>query len=227
MSTCCSRGLFLTSFLIDDVLADNDFFEARQTLVTSASSKTSIALAHCLATRNRAPDTKGRRSIIGITSARNTDFVEGLGLYDEVILYDDIEELDGSAPSVMVDMAGDAEVVGRIHRHYGDALGHSCQVGATHWENVGNTSGLPGPEPTFFFAPTQLKKRSDEWGARELNRRIGTALGDFLDGAPAWLTVVRSAGPDAVAQVYADILHGEASAATGHILSMSPSAFAD
>ena len=40
------KGLFLTSYLADDYLADNDFNGAEQTLVTSASSKTSHRVGH-------------------------------------------------------------------------------------------------------------------------------------------------------------------------------------
>ena len=43
------RGLYLTSWLCEDYIHDNDCFGARACLVTSASSKTSIALAHTLA----------------------------------------------------------------------------------------------------------------------------------------------------------------------------------
>ena len=39
------RGLFMTSFLADDFLADQDYRGARSVLISSASSKTSIALA--------------------------------------------------------------------------------------------------------------------------------------------------------------------------------------
>jgi len=45
------RGLFTTSFLIDDFMDDNAFFGAQSTLITSASSKTSVALAWLLAKR--------------------------------------------------------------------------------------------------------------------------------------------------------------------------------
>ena len=55
-------GVFMTSFLVDDYLADNDFLGATQTIVTSASSKTSICLAHCLAERRRPPQ---RRPDVG------------------------------------------------------------------------------------------------------------------------------------------------------------------
>ena len=40
------RGLFVTSHLCEDFLRDNGMFGAAQVLITSASSKTSLALAH-------------------------------------------------------------------------------------------------------------------------------------------------------------------------------------
>ena len=63
-------GVFMTSFLVDDYLADNDFLGATQTLVTSASSKTSICLAQCLAERD------GHRGV-GVTSERNRSLRRG------------------------------------------------------------------------------------------------------------------------------------------------------
>jgi hypothetical protein len=46
------RGLFLTSFLADDALGENDYSGATSVLISSASSKTSIALAHCVSQRD-------------------------------------------------------------------------------------------------------------------------------------------------------------------------------
>lgn len=213
------RGLFLTSFLVEDFLDDNDGFGAVQVLVTSASSKTSIALAHGLAQRGT--------PAVGITSAGNVDFVAGLDLYGTVITYDDIESLSSATPSVVVDMAGSASVTRRIHEHFGDALGHSCQVGATHWEEAGGSGApLPGPAPQFFFAPTQMQNRRDEWGPGELERRMADAFGAFLDDAPRWLSVHHSVGPDEVEAVYRQMLEGDTSPDTGQVLSLSPGAFA-
>jgi hypothetical protein len=42
------RPLFMLSFLVDDFLAENDFFGARSVMLSSASSKTAIGLAHLL-----------------------------------------------------------------------------------------------------------------------------------------------------------------------------------
>src|SRR5262245_24819840 len=86
------RPLFATSFLIDDFLAESGFFGAREILVSSASSKTSLALAFLLA-RNR----RGSVRVVGLTSARNRSFVERTGCYDEVVPYERIEALPADA----------------------------------------------------------------------------------------------------------------------------------
>ena len=46
--------LFFTSFLIDDFLADEDFFGADTIVISSASSKTAIIAAYLLAKREAA-----------------------------------------------------------------------------------------------------------------------------------------------------------------------------
>ena len=211
------RGLFMTSFLQADQLEDLDFHGAEQTLVTSASSKTSIALAMCL---RRA----GRQSI-GLTSAANRSFVESLGLYDRVISYDEISELDPTTPSGMVDMAGNAAVRAAVHGQFADVLTFSSSIGATHHTEMGGAGDLPGPKPEFFFAPAQIAKRTKDWGADEVASRIGAALGEFIDDAPRWLTVVHRAGPDGMAEVYDNVVSGTADPSVGYIVSMQPHPF--
>src|SRR5579864_433945 len=66
------RPLFMLSFLVDDFLAENDFYAARSVLLSSASSKTAFGLAHLLHLRDGI-------KVIGLTSASNTKFVESLG----------------------------------------------------------------------------------------------------------------------------------------------------
>ncbi|MFZ4811816.1 MAG: DUF2855 family protein [Ilumatobacteraceae bacterium] len=207
------RGLFTTSFLADDYLADNGFLCAEQTLVTSASSKTSICLAACLAQR------ADQRSI-GLTSPRNRPFVEGLGLYDEVLSYDEIDRLDPAVPSALVDMAGSAPVRAAVHTHFAEQLTISLTIGATHWEDTGGSARLPGPKPEFFFAPGQVAKRTAEWGADELNARIGRSFHRFLDDTERWLTVEHRTGPDAIEDVYRTLLEGDAAPNVGYVVSM-------
>ncbi len=206
-------GVFMTSFLIDDYLADNDFFGATQTLVTSASSKTSISLATCLAERNN-------HRCIGLTSARNRTFVEGLGLYDEVVTYDEVNRVDATATSALVDMAGSGPIRSAIHAHLADALMVSLTVGATRWEDSASSDELPGPAPEFFFAPGQSAKRTVDWGVDELNARIARAFHRLLDTTDRWLTVEHRAGPDGVVSAYRALLDGQAEPNVGYVASM-------
>ncbi len=87
------RGLFMTSFLADDFLAEQGYRGARSVLISSASSKTSIALAFQV-------KQGGRARAIGLTSARNAEFVRRLGCYDEVVLYDEVASLAQAARGV-------------------------------------------------------------------------------------------------------------------------------
>ncbi|WP_394936531.1 DUF2855 family protein [uncultured Ilumatobacter sp.] len=208
-------GVFMTSFLIDDYLAENNFLGASQTLVTSASSKTSICLAQCLAQRD------GHRSI-GLTSARNRSFVEGLGLYDEVITYDEVDQLDATVPSALVDMAGSASVRSAVHTHFDDALKVSLTVGATHWQDAGGQNGgaLPGPTPEFFFAPGQSAKRAGDWGQSELDARIARSFHRLLDNTDRWLTVEHRNGADGVESAYRSLLEGNATPDIGYVVAI-------
>jgi hypothetical protein len=208
------RVLFLTSFLIDDFLADNDFFGARAVVIASASSKTALSLAYCLHANRR-----GRVETIGLTSQRNRAFVEGLGCYDRVVTYDALASLPAATPTVFVDMAGDGGVVRDVHAHFGDALRYSCMVGGTHWDRVAMGQELPGVQPVLFFAPAQVAKRAGEWGPAELQRRMGAAWAAFLAPAARWIRVVHGRGPADIERVYQDVLAGRARPDEGHVLS--------
>ncbi|NKB40510.1 MAG: DUF2855 family protein [Ilumatobacter sp.] len=206
-------GVFMTSFLVDDYLADNNFLDATQTLVTSASSKTSICLAQCLAQRDD-------HRCIGLTSERNRVFVENLGLYDEVFTYDEVDQLDPTVTSTLVDMAGNASVRSAVHTHFNDALKVSLTVGATHWQESGGGGTLPGPTPEFFFAPGQSAKRAGDWGQSELDARIARSFHRLSDTTDQWLTVEHRTGPDGVESVYRSLLNGDAEPETGYVVTM-------
>ena len=151
------RGLFMTAFLADDFLGEQDYRGARAVLISSASSKTSIALAFQL-------KQGGRARAIGLTSARNAEFVRSLGYYDQVVLYDEIASL-AKQPAVFVDMAGDGAVTAAVHRHFADALQFDCAIGATHW-----AAERSNAEPAGSEARVLLRARAD----REAQQGLGT-----------------------------------------------------
>ena len=209
------RPLFMTAFLLDDFLADNGFFGARTAVLSSASSKTAFGLAFLLH-RNR----RSEVDVTGLTSPGNVSFVDGLGCYDRVVTYDRIRSLPADVPVVFVDMAGDGAVLNALHQHYADNVKHSCIVGATHWERRARDGELPGAQPTFFFAPTQLQKRTREWGPGGLQQRYGAAWSSFLAFTEPRIRVVHGRGRAAVERVYLGTLEGRARPDEGHVLSL-------
>lgn len=219
------KPLFVTSFLIDDFLADQQFFGAQQLLLSSASSKTAYGTAFCLAQRRGTP---GAPRIIGLTSPGNLEFSRSLGCYDEVLPYEAVAQLDAATPSVYVDFAGNAAVRRAVHERFGDALRYSSSIGGTHWESLGSGGGLPGPRPTLFFAPAQIKKRAapppEGWGREVLEQRLGAAWQHFIARVERaddpWLRIVSGQGAAATLAAYRALLDGTADAREGLMLSL-------
>ncbi|RYF65155.1 MAG: DUF2855 family protein [Comamonadaceae bacterium] len=211
------RPLFVTSWLIDDFLDDQQFFGAKRMLLSSASSKTAYGTAFQLAQRDGI-------EVIGLTSPGNVAFCESLGCYDRVVAYDALEsQLDGAAPSVYIDFAGSVGLRQRIHAHV-SGLAYSCAVGASHVQDLGGAGQLPGPRPVMFFAPAQVKKRNSDWGAQGLGERLVAAWNHFsatVQTAPKpWLTVQHHAGPEATQALFTRMLAGSGDPRAGHIATL-------
>jgi hypothetical protein len=207
------RGLFMTSFLAEDFLSESDLYGATSVVISSASSKTSIALAYLLSQ-------KGAARAVGLTSATHREFVEGLGYYDRVVSYDEIGTLPPDVPTIFVDMAGNTRVSRTVHEHFGSKLVYSQRIGGTHWDAGGDDGDIPGPGREFFFAPGQIQKRAAEWGPQGLQERLGSSWAGFRDASRAWLEVERAYGREAVERVYRATLEGSASPAQGNVLSL-------
>jgi hypothetical protein len=208
------RPLFMTSFVIEDFLVDSDLFGADTIVFASASSKTALGTAFLLS-KNR----PSQCEVVGLTSPGNVEFCNRVGYYDRVLAYDDLGSLAPDTTAVFVDMAGDAKLLGAVHHHLFN-LKYSCIVGATHWDAAKTPEGeLPGPQPQFFFAPTQLQKRREDWGAGGLEARVAQAWGAFLPSLRGWMRIVPGHGPDAIESVYLEMLDGKMDPAIGHVLS--------
>lgn len=211
--------LFTTSYLIADYLADNGQFGAQQIIIGSASSKTGFATAHFLKTIALGP-----RAVIGLTSAGNIAFTTGLGLFDHVLAYGDIAKLDPSVPTGYVDMSGDGAVLRAVHTHFGDNLKVSVGVGATHWDAPRSRDPLPGAEPAFFFAPSQIAKRDAEWGAGVLMGKANIANVAFVQSLGDTLRITRHTGPTAIEARYQDMVHNRTPPTEGLILNFGDAA---
>ena len=217
------RPLFITSWLIDDFLADNAYFGASAVLgqravllLSSASSKTAYGTAFQMAQRQGL-------EVVGLTSPGNVAFCESLGCYHRVLRYDQLAQIDPHAPSVYVDFAGNADLRRAVHTHC-TGLRFSSAIGGTHVTALGSGKGLPGPQATLFFAPAQIKKRSAEWGAAGLNQRLLSAWQAFIAQVaqpdPPWLTVQHHQDGAAVQAAYAQVLAGRGDPRLGHMLSL-------
>ena len=211
------RPLFLTSWLIDDFLDDNAFFGATTLLLSSASSKTAYGTAFQLAQR------KGMQ-IVGLTSDGNKGFCSSLGCYSQVLGYGELDQLPADTPCVYLDFAGNGELRAQIHERFAQ-LKYSCAIGATHVESLRGAKGLPGPTPTMFFAPAQVKKRNKDWGAAELGQRMVTAWQAFTaratDATHPWMTVEHQQGQAALETAYTRMLAGRSDPAVGQTFSLT------
>ncbi|MDO9361116.1 MAG: DUF2855 family protein [Polaromonas sp.] len=211
------RPLFMTSFLIDDFLADNDFFGASggAMLLSSASSKTAYGTAFQLAQR---PGIE----VIGLTSPANVAFCESLGCYNRVLTYDQLDQIAADRACIYIDFAGNAKLRHTIHSRFTN-LKYSCAIGGTHVTQLGGAKDLPGPPATLFFAPAQVKKRSTDWGKEVLGQRLVQAWQAFSarvgQSPKPWLLVRQHKGADAVASAYQQVLAGKGDPREGHILS--------
>jgi hypothetical protein len=208
------RPLFFTSFLIDDQLADEGLLDRGPIVISSASSKTALAAAFLLSRRDGV-------ELVALTSPRSAGFVEDRGIYDRVVAYDAVSSL-GPGPAAFVDIAGDTDVRRAVHAHYGDDLLSSIAVGVTHWEEFGSGPGdaLPGPTPSFFFAPDRVTKRSADWGREGLEQKVADAWHPFCEWTGGWLEVIRGTGFEAVQSAFHDVLEGRVDAKHAHVLSL-------
>jgi len=205
--------LFATSYVICDYLQDNNYFGAKQLLIGSASSKTALGVLQLLH-----DDKDPHPAVIGLTSTRNKAFVEDRQICDQVVIYDNVSEEIKQIPSVYIDMSGNAEVRIAVHTHLADKLLLSSSVGISHWDKFRPTEGLPGPKPEMFFAPAQIKKRQEEWGASVIQAKTLDAWRDLAIKSKDWLTVKEGHGLSSARQTYADLLAGETSPTDGFIV---------
>lgn len=203
------RPLFFTSFMLADRLQDNGLFGAEVLALSSASSKTAYGTAFLL--RGKAPQ------VVGLTSAGNMAFVESLGCYDRVLPYEAVDQLSPAVPTAYLDFAGRTDVLARIRRHLDVRLVYEAVVGVTSQEQSG-AQALGGPRTTVFFAPDQMRKRAADWGREGLDLRFADAWRSFAAAAEGWVDVVSHRGPEALGQVWLEVLAGRSAPRVGHVL---------
>ena len=198
--------LHITAFCLCDALEEKSYEGASQIIIVSASSKTAIGLAQGLA------DTKDAPKVVGLTSKNNAKFVESLGCYDEVISYDDLENVSNDL-SVMVDMSGNQSILSTVHESLGDKMLKCITVGMTHWDKAGTAEeALVQAElqerTEFFFAPAHIQKRNNDWGKEGYNERTSIFMNARATQSLEWMQIKEVSGLDNFTQTYEEIVSG-------------------
>ncbi|KAJ3399669.1 hypothetical protein HDU80_007690 [Chytriomyces hyalinus] len=224
------RPLWATSFLLFDCIQTNALFGASGAVViSSASSKTSFCLAQLL--------TAAGIKAIGLTSPNNRKWVESLGVYSHVVLYDDVEasvSLKQAAPRgiVYVDIAGNVQLRRRVFAAVGPAhVKKSLGVGMSHF-NPGQSAKLEPKvaqvadpadrvETEVFFAPSWSKKRVAELGPVESVRRMLVAWKALMERVDDWVSFKEFVGPVEAKRVYLEFLAGRSDPTVGYMVTLN------
>lgn len=209
------RPLFSLGFFLAAWLDEQAFFGARRVIISSASSKTAAALVDQL---------QGRIERIGLTSALRRKLVEQGNRFDRVIAYGELDDESHltESPAIFIDVAGDPEIRGAVHRRLGSMLVRSITVGATRGgpspQERAGADELPGPKPEFFFTPMHILRLRERWGRAVLRDRLTASLSAFLRGSANWLQYEIFAGKAEISKAYGALARGAAPAETAAIL---------
>ena len=196
------RPLFMTSFVLDDFVGEGLVASeqpVKQVILTSASSKTAYGAAHLLMKHKveRGLDYQ----VIGLTSASNKTFTQALGCYDQVLSYDEIAKLGRDKVSWVLDFAGNKSLLLNLQQQFSNNLGKLVLIGST---DVDAQQDKPGGhlDSEFFFAPSQVKKRSGEWGHAGFAERYAKAWQSFAVHMNGKVAVAEYSGAKAIEALY-------------------------
>jgi len=204
--------LHITSYCLYDYLQEKQWFDAQQIIIISASSKTSIGLAYGLHDDDQAP------KCIGMTSARNHEFVTQLGLYDEVVNYDQLSKIDANLKTAIVDMSGNAKQLQSIEKHLNGNLTYCIQVGLTHWDAAQAKSPFEQAASEMFFAPGRIQQRIAQWGPKVFEQRSMAYMANSSQRSSGWLKISQLSGLSAMEEIYTDVCNGQVPPEQGLII---------
>ncbi len=228
------RPIFWTSYWCEDWLHSSGYRGGVSTiLISSASAKTAFCLAYLIRKRLRCGEISERTKVIGLTSPRNVTFTKKLGLYHEVLEYDEFT----TAPSfqtasqdrwLYVDVAGNDELNKKISVHFASpgtpklvawvSLGltnlspSSKDVNSKSWSKntfekaTQDGQSRPLPEVEQFFMPEWLDIRRLQIPLQEIIRRQDVAWKDLMEDCNSWVELQRVCGPAAVKVTYEGLM---------------------
>ncbi|KAG8999192.1 hypothetical protein FRB90_012136 [Tulasnella sp. 427] len=217
--------LFWTSFWAEDWLYSSHYRNASRVLISSASSKTGFCLA--LAIKKRLQKTPGLDiKVIGLTSSGNKDFVESLGLYDEVHLYSALSEVDVTAgPYCYVDVAGNPKLNSEIISHLGPSMSFGVTLGMSHVNDT--TSSIketaekdPEAKLEMFFMPEWFAVVRGTTSVKDIAELRKEGWGWIMKDGTQWVKLEPSKGKKKVLDTYKKTLKGSIGPDRGLIFSL-------
>jgi hypothetical protein len=210
--------LYATSYCIYDFLLDSDWFESKQVVIVSASSKTALGLAIALKQDSSAP-----RSI-GLTSQKNLAWVNSLGLYDETHAYEQLDRIDATVPTVIVDMSGNGKLLSDLHTHMGEQMRYCSNVGITHYDEAGMGPGFIRERSAMFFAPGHIQQRAADWGPGVFQQKAFQFWQQAAIQSRPWLPRQVFSGVQGMQDAFRKTLAGEVPPSMGVIVALGQGA---
>ncbi len=201
------RPLYMTGWFIADQFEDENDYGVDCVVTASASSKTAVSFAHAM--RERA----SRPHMIGLTSTRGAEFLQGSKLYDELVVYDQTDTISNK-PLAVVDMAGNNTVMAQLSEYLGENLKFHLTVGKSHWDSDQKRSW----PTTGFFAPGRIEKRINDWGSDEFRKRTESAWAGFLSDAKKLFHIDKRHGASGVLEAYLEVANGKADPRAGIVI---------
>ena len=205
------KPLFATSYLLYQFFKSEAFLGADQVILTSASSKTALALAFMLK-QNQENDQK---EIIALTSGRNVAFVQETGFYNTVLAYENYQEIPNQK-GVVVDMSGNFSLLQNLSSFLNDRLQHIALVGLTDWKAAGRFSNIP--KAKFFFAPTYMKAFYKTHGPMKANQLLNEELVRFIDRTKDFMQLEMINNIERLSQLYLEMVDGKVDPRKGYIV---------
>ncbi|GAA0859425.1 DUF2855 family protein [Aliiglaciecola litoralis] len=199
------QPLFMTSFVLDDYVGERITPTTKQVIITSASSKTGYGAAFLLKMFKQ--DRAANYRVVGLTSAANVKFTQQTGCYDTVLSYEDSGLINNEGGSFVLDFAGNKPLLLSLQAHLAAAMQSMIYIGVTDVKSqIQSFSGdLKGE---FFFAPSQVKKRTQEWGGVAFMQKYAHAWKAFSSHIEPLLTTQEVSGVDAIKSLYLTGLQG-------------------
>ena len=235
------RPLYWTSFWCEDWLFTSNYRGgARLIFISSASSKTAFCLAYRIQMRIRNREIPAGARIIGLTSKRNVGFTRRLGLYHEVVSYDDISGMSfgPGVRAIYADVAGSDELNRKLLAVRGPVFVAAIKLGMSNvtptkldvtnvWtknttleEAAGGSSPTKTLEFETFFMVEWLAVRVKQLSVKKILEMQAEAWKRLLVDAKGWVEITRVYGGEKVKAVYDSALRDGLRAEDGYVWSL-------